>query len=519
MSLLHTCTMSGASAHLKWLDYDASKFRPWDSRQPSSQLRRFLRPTGQGSQPHPLPAGAKCLELGCGTGASCIFLARECGHQVVGVDLAPLAIAEAAAAAAAAGVAHPLQPGYLASVRPPGMVTDLSGSQQVQEVAGGQAEQSLNPAGGGRDQGLPAAVQASNTLQASNTVQASSTMQASSTVQFSSTVQASSIVQEGCECSTELPLPGRVLFLQHDIFALPQPFSWEAAEQLAQQVGTPAVPPMAEMAAGTTEGAKTGSAGGLEGGPALAQETAAGAVRAPAPAPDTAASGGAAAAAAAPPPSSTLAPVPGATAAAITCHEGSSPPPPQPSVFDFVYDCQCFHALRDVGPPGHYTQLLASSLKPGGLLMLLAGAAQDEPAQPQTQPKSQPQPQTHSTASPRPPDAPERTTPPGGASDDTPSSTTKAPGARLLATSSESEPHGIAAPRQAAGSCSEAKPLGPPRLSEEELRAAFAPPAWEWVWLRLDRFDATPHYTSTMPAPPRAWWGLVRRTAAGLTTV
>ncbi|KAG1667517.1 hypothetical protein FOA52_013707 [Chlamydomonas sp. UWO 241] len=42
----------------------------------------------------------------------------------------------------------------------------------------------------------------------------------------------------------------------------------------------------------------------------------------------------------------------------------------QQPLFDFVYDCQAFHALRSVDEAG-YIKLLEQSLRPGGLLMLL----------------------------------------------------------------------------------------------------------------------------------------------------
>ncbi|GAX75304.1 hypothetical protein CEUSTIGMA_g2749.t1 [Chlamydomonas eustigma] len=51
--------------------------------------------------------------------------------------------------------------------------------------------------------------------------------------------------------------------------------------------------------------------------------------------------------------------------------------PPKPTyLFDFIYDCQAFHALRHVDEAA-YLQLLHSSLKPGGLLMLLTGNANE----------------------------------------------------------------------------------------------------------------------------------------------
>jgi hypothetical protein len=51
--------------------------------------------------------------------------------------------------------------------------------------------------------------------------------------------------------------------------------------------------------------------------------------------------------------------------------------PPTSAYFDFVYDCQSFHVLRQVDQAG-YLELLASSLRPGGHLLLLAGASDDD---------------------------------------------------------------------------------------------------------------------------------------------
>lgn len=45
-----------------------------------------------------------------------------------------------------------------------------------------------------------------------------------------------------------------------------------------------------------------------------------------------------------------------------------------PAAFDFCYDCQAFHALRDVDEAA-YVALLRHSLKPGGLLYLIVGRA------------------------------------------------------------------------------------------------------------------------------------------------
>ena len=115
----------------KWLAYYQRGELPWDTGLPASQLVHYLTacpttlsrqsyspgdpvqevqlPEGSyspGSSPGPPPAcyhicaaccalkppaGCKALELACGTGASCVFMAR-CGFQVAGVDCAPAAV-------------------------------------------------------------------------------------------------------------------------------------------------------------------------------------------------------------------------------------------------------------------------------------------------------------------------------------------------------------------------------------------------------------------------------------------
>src|SRR4051812_10528508 len=69
--------------------------KPWDTGQPSSELRRVLEET-------PLRP-CRALELGCGTGANAVWLARE-GFDVTAVDISPLAVAEARRRAEEAGV-------------------------------------------------------------------------------------------------------------------------------------------------------------------------------------------------------------------------------------------------------------------------------------------------------------------------------------------------------------------------------------------------------------------------------
>jgi SAM-dependent methyltransferase len=68
---------------------------PWDTGQPSGELRRVLHEEGI--------APCRALELGCGTGTNAVWLAQQ-GFDVTAVDLAPLAIERAEARAQTAGV-------------------------------------------------------------------------------------------------------------------------------------------------------------------------------------------------------------------------------------------------------------------------------------------------------------------------------------------------------------------------------------------------------------------------------
>lgn len=67
---------------------------PWDTGRPSSELQRVLH--------HHSILPCRALELGCGTGTNCLWLAQQ-GFDVTGVDLAPLAIERARSRASAAG--------------------------------------------------------------------------------------------------------------------------------------------------------------------------------------------------------------------------------------------------------------------------------------------------------------------------------------------------------------------------------------------------------------------------------
>ena len=80
---------------LEWNDRYRDGNLPWDTGQPSSELQRVLNQNS--IQP------CRALELGCGTGTNCVWLAEQ-GFEVTGIDLAPLAVERAQRRAGAAGV-------------------------------------------------------------------------------------------------------------------------------------------------------------------------------------------------------------------------------------------------------------------------------------------------------------------------------------------------------------------------------------------------------------------------------
>eukprot|EP01147_Barroeca_monosierra_P002974 gene2974-8185_t len=85
----------------RWFDYYARGVLPWDSGTPASQLREFVNkffPDVAQRTKRP-----KAIELGCGTGASCVYLAQH-GFDVTGVDLVPEAIDACRTKAIKAGV-------------------------------------------------------------------------------------------------------------------------------------------------------------------------------------------------------------------------------------------------------------------------------------------------------------------------------------------------------------------------------------------------------------------------------
>lgn len=77
-----------------WDEHYAAGPLPWDTGVPDPYLVEVVAR---------LPRG-RALEIGCGTGTNALFLA-SLGYEVVGVDLAPRAVARARARAAEAGVA------------------------------------------------------------------------------------------------------------------------------------------------------------------------------------------------------------------------------------------------------------------------------------------------------------------------------------------------------------------------------------------------------------------------------
>jgi methyl halide transferase len=78
-------------AHRDWNESYATGNLPWDTGAPDEELVAFV---GAGTV-----APGRALEIGCGTGTNAIWLATH-GFDVVGVDVAPLAIEQARAKAA-----------------------------------------------------------------------------------------------------------------------------------------------------------------------------------------------------------------------------------------------------------------------------------------------------------------------------------------------------------------------------------------------------------------------------------
>ena len=74
-----------------WNDHYAQGFMPWDSDEADENLVEFVRSERL--------APCRVLDVGCGTGTHSLWLAEQ-GHDVLGVDLSPLAIQRAQAKAA-----------------------------------------------------------------------------------------------------------------------------------------------------------------------------------------------------------------------------------------------------------------------------------------------------------------------------------------------------------------------------------------------------------------------------------
>jgi len=75
-------------AHPSWNDSYASGNLPWDTGQPDPLLVELIEIGGV--------ATGRALEIGCGTGTNAIWLAER-GFEVLGVDIAPIAVEQARA--------------------------------------------------------------------------------------------------------------------------------------------------------------------------------------------------------------------------------------------------------------------------------------------------------------------------------------------------------------------------------------------------------------------------------------
>src|SRR5262249_33991589 len=84
------------SEYERWQGRYQTGDTPWDTGRPSSMLMQVMA--------EEKIAPCRAIELGCGTGTNCVWLAQQ-GFQVVGVDLSPLAIEQAKQRAAHAGAA------------------------------------------------------------------------------------------------------------------------------------------------------------------------------------------------------------------------------------------------------------------------------------------------------------------------------------------------------------------------------------------------------------------------------
>src|SRR5688572_17276208 len=79
----------------RWDEHYAKGDAPWETHRPASELQRVLAE-------HDITPRA-ALEVGCGTGASAVWLAQQ-GFDMTALDLSPLAIERAHHRADEAGV-------------------------------------------------------------------------------------------------------------------------------------------------------------------------------------------------------------------------------------------------------------------------------------------------------------------------------------------------------------------------------------------------------------------------------
>jgi SAM-dependent methyltransferase len=79
----------------EWNDRYRDGNLPWDTGRPSAELQRVLK--ANSIQP------CRALDVGCGTGTNSVWLAQQ-GFEVIGIDIAPLAVARAEQRAREAGV-------------------------------------------------------------------------------------------------------------------------------------------------------------------------------------------------------------------------------------------------------------------------------------------------------------------------------------------------------------------------------------------------------------------------------
>jgi len=135
--------------------------------------------------------------------------------------------------------------------------------------------------------------------------------------------------------------------------------------------------------------------------------------------------------------------------------KSASPSPPPQGQFDLIVDCQTFHVLWEQDAAAAIATL-ARLLKPGGLLMLLTGNANEEYCGPNVVTEQQ-----------------------------------------LRSAFSGSGGGGGGGGGGSSGG------------GGGEVAAAAV--GWEFVWLTQSRFDETAHYKEVLGKRPLAWWALLRR--------